>query len=190
MNYFFLIRRQALGDEGQWAKSEMKEQDDGLDDCDFIDGTSLSNREMTLPIHVEIESKSRVVAGLFYYPFTLRNDLIADILDFGVTNLELYDAILVDETMNQTWDNYKVCNVIGLIDIFDLQKSELHENSPPDGPYLFNEIAIDKNKSVSHHIFRPYGRNSQVMVSEALKNHLESKGKYDFLSFIPPEDFA
>ncbi len=190
MNYFFLSRRQVQGDEAQWAKSEMREQDNGLDDCDFIDGTSLSDREMTLPIHVEIDSKNRVVPGLLYYPFTLRIDLIADILEFGVNNLELYDAILVDEARNQTWDDFKVCNIIGLLDIFDLQKSELHENSPSDSPYLFNEIVIGENKAVEHHIFRPYGRQSKVMVSEALKNHLESKGKYDFLSFIPPEDFA
>jgi hypothetical protein len=190
MKFYFLSRRLLEEDEPRWAQSEMKEQINGLYESDFIDGLSLADRDMELPIRVDITSKNRNVPGMFYFPFTLRDDLIADILEFGVNNLELYDAILVDEARNQTWDDFKVCNIIGLLDIFDLQKSELHENSPSDGPYLFNEIAINQNKSVGHHIFRPFGRQSQVMVSEALKNHLESKGKYDFLSFIPPEDFA
>jgi hypothetical protein len=188
MNYFFLSRRRLQNDE--WADSGMNRQSNGLRQNDFIKGVSLAAREMELPIRIDISSKNCIIPGVYYFPFTLREDLIADILDFGVTNLELYDAILVDDAMNQTWDNYKVCNLVGLIDLFDLQKSELHEDSPPDGPYLLNEIAINENKALEHHIFRPYGRQSQVMVSEALKNHLESKGKYDFLSFIPPEDFA
>ena len=188
MNYYFLSY--PILDDDDWADSEMNEQSNGLYQNDFIKGVSLAKREMEIPIRIEISSKNCIVPGIYYFPFTLREDLIADILDFGVTNLELYDAILVDEAMNQTWDNFKVCNVIGLLDIFDLQKSEPHKDSSSDGPYLFNEIVIDENKSVSHHIFRPYGRQSEIMVSEALKNHLESKSKYDFLDFIPPEDFA
>ncbi len=190
MNFYFLSKSILPGDD-LWANSGMNEQEStGLYENDFIGGISLRDRAMELPIRIEIESKNAIMPGVFFFPFTLREDLVADLLEFGLDNLEFYDAILVDDAMNKTWTNFKVCNVVGLVDVFDMQKSELHPDSPPDGAYLFNEIVINKDNAAGHHIFRPYGRESEVMVSEALKNYLESKGKYDFFKYIPPERFA
>ena len=127
---------------------------------------------------------------IFTSPLLLREDLLEDILNLGVDNVDAYECHLIDRESGKVWKNYKLCNIIGLIDVFDIDASELHEDSPPEVAFLLNEIVIDENKTNGHHIFRPYGRMSQIMVSEELKNHLESIGKYKHLHYAAPQDFA
>ena len=165
-------------------------QKNGLSQKKLKRGARLKNDEVQEPIIVHLTYPNDVMPEFFEFPLLLRDDLLKDILDFGVDNLDIYGCELIDRESGKVWSNYKVANIIGLVDVFDMHASELHPDSPSEEAYLFNEIVIDQSKADGHHIFRPYGRQSEMMVSEELKNYLESKEKYPHLHFVAPEDFA
>jgi len=83
----------------------------------------------------------------------MTDELLKDMRDFGVDNIDAYSCVVNDTETGEQFTNYKLCNVIGLIDVFDMEASELHEDSPEDVAYLFNEIVIDEKKARGHIFF-------------------------------------
>ena len=174
----------------QLCDSKMPAQKNGLEESMLWEGARLNNDQVSEPIIVSLRYPEDVMAEIFLFPLILRDDLIEDILIFGVKNLDTYECQLIDEESGKIWTNYKVCNIVGIRDVIDLDASSLHKDSSSGSAHLFNEIVIDEDKAEGLHIFRPDGRMSQIMVSQELKQHLEETGKYKHLEFIAPEDFA
>jgi hypothetical protein len=192
MKHFFLYIAPNGHDE-RLVQSDMNKQPSGIKETSFIRGAKIDPELMKDPLIINLDKTQPgcVMPELFEIPLTIRDDLLEDLLDFGIDNIDAYDCILRDHENGKQYTNYKVCNVLGLIDVFDMNKSELHPDSPPETAYLFNKIVVDEERSFGHHLFRPYGRMSQIMVSEDLKNYLEAKkDKYPHLRFSAPENFA
>lgn len=190
MKHYFLTVAQ---DEYEMRGIIMSKQADGTHRGEFDEGVRVSH-PVQVPIEIELEIPDYPeyinIPCMWQIPLVLRGDLLKDMRDFGVDNIDAYQAIIRDPRGGDVLANYFLCNVIGLVDVFDMQASELHPDSPPEVAYLFNKIVIDEKKAEGHHFFRPYGRMSQLLVSEALKTYLESKNTYPELEFSEPEDFA
>jgi len=97
---------------------------------------------------------------------------------------------LIDGTSGKVWTNYKLCNIIGLLDVFDMQASNLNENSPPEVALLFDDIVINESKAAGHHLFRPYREMSSIVVSQELKEYIEGLDKYNNMEFVHPSEYA
>ncbi len=65
--------------------------------------------------------------------------------------------------------------------------SDLYEDSASGVAYLFNGIALDKNKAAGHHMFRPYITNHGFRRVESLSGE---ERKVELLKFIAHEDLA
>lgn len=190
MGHYFLVVKY---DKFKLRTIDMPVQANGIKWSQFDEGTRIKE-PVNEPIILEFDPIKHsdyvnlpVMTGT---PLVMREDLLSDICAFGVDNIDAYSTILRDIKTGDEWKNYKLCNVIGLLNVFDMSASKLHPDSPPELAYLFNEIVIDENKAKGHHLFRPYGRMSKLLVSEELKGHLESKQKYRHIEYIAPEDFA
>ena len=188
MPHYFLMR--SPREDYQLCDSKMPTQKNGLERSMLRKGARLNKDQVSEPIIANLRYPDDVMAEMFVVPLMFRDDLVEDLLNFGVDNIDTYECHLIDEKSGKVWKNYKVVNIIGAIDVFDMEASELHPDSPPDVAYLFNNIVIDEKKAKGHHIFRPYGRMTQIMISEDLKQYLENTGKYKHLEFVAPEDFA
>lgn len=192
MPYYFMLVEM---DRYKLRDIVMPVQADGTGEEEFDEGRRINHSiQEPIVLHldpIEFEDEEYINMGaMFKPPLVFRDDLLEDLRKFGVDNIDSYDCILRDPKTNEEWKNYKLCNVIGLIDVFDMEASELHEDSPSEVAYLFNEIVIDDKKGRGHHLFRPYGRMTQLLVSDELKTYLESKEKYQEIGFISPENFA
>ncbi len=190
MDHYFLI---VDYEKFKLRTIDMPVQSDGTDWSQFDEGVRIKGTVQE-PIRLELDPinysdyvNMPVMTGI---PLVMREDLLSDMRAFGVDNIDAYSTILRDTQSGDEWTDYMLCNVIGLLDVFDMSASKLHPDSPPELAYLFNEIVIDENKAKGHHFFRPHGRMSQLLVSEELKNYLESKKKYQHIEYIAPEDFA
>ena len=190
MPYYFVL---VESDKFKLRSIRMNQQPDGTDDDMFDEGARI-DRPVQEPVQLYLEPIAYVdyvnMPILGEVPLVMTDELLKDLRDFGVDNIDAYSCVVNDTETGEQFTNYKLCNVIGLIDVFDMEASELHEDSPPEVAYLFNEIVIDEGKAKGHHLFRPYGRSTELMLSEALKEHLERDGKYPHLEFVAPEDFA
>jgi len=190
MTHYFL---HVASDKFKLRSIRLKRQPDGTNSGMFDEGARI-DQPVQEPVQLHLDPITYVdyvnMPVLGEVPLVMTDALLKDLRDFGVDNIDAYNCVVNDTETGEQFTNYKLCNVIGLIDVFDMAASELHEDSPPEVAYLFNEIVIDESKAKGHHLFRPYGRMSELLVSEALKKHLERDAKYPHLQFIAPEDFA
>ncbi|MBN1501819.1 MAG: hypothetical protein JW982_16800 [Spirochaetes bacterium] len=188
MPYYFLMR--SPGGDYQLCDTDMPQQKNGLKENRFIKGSKIKSEEIMEPIIINLRYIEDVMPEFFMFPLVFRDDLLADILEFGIENIDSYKCTLLDNISGKIWTEYKVCNIIGMLDVFDMNASKLFVDSPRDDAYLFDEIVINESKALNQHIFRPYGRPSDILISEELKNYLETKSKYINMQFVKPKNFA
>ncbi|MDG9672263.1 hypothetical protein ONV78_31315 [Hahella sp. CR1] len=120
------------------------------------------------------------------------DELIAALEECGVDNLDTYNLDLFDPDNGQTYTNYKVVNIIGLIAAADMQKSDatIHDSgSPPLYDVDFDSLVIDPAKAGGHYFFRLAESTNALIVHEKVKQHLLAKGFTD-LAFYEPSKVA
>ena len=186
MKYFFLW---CMPDHADLRDIEDGELGNGMKASDLDEGQKVAEK-IVEPVKIKLEPGTGAMPEMFMDPFVITDELLDAFRDCGVDNIDSYDAIIVDENTGQQWHNYKLCNLIGVVDIFDMDRSELHPDSPPEIAVLFEEIVIDSEKAKGHHMFRSSHMSSHIMVSEHVRDHIESKGVFKNLEFIEPEDYA
>ena len=152
MTHYFMIVNE---DEFKTRDITMRKQADGTDRGEFNEGVRVSH-PVQEPIEIELDIPDYPeyinIPCMWQIPLVLREDLLKDMQDFGVDNIDAYQAVIRDPQGDEALTNYFLCNVIGLIDVFDMQASELHPDSPPEVAYLFNKIVIDEKKAKGHHM--------------------------------------
>jgi len=120
----------------------------------------------------------------------MRLDLVDALRAAGVSNLDLYDAVLVDPDTGARHDNYRAFNLIGAVAAADLGASEYQA---PDGIALidvaFDRLVLDAGKCAGLLMFRLAENNSAIVVHESVKKALLAAG-FDELEFFKPENIA
>lgn len=122
----------------------------------------------------------------------LFSDALIDALTAcGVDNLHCYPITITDPDNGQVHTNYKAVNIIGLISAADMQQSNATVN--PNGPPLidvdFDGLVIDETKAHGQLFFRLAESTNAIIVHEAVKECLLSKGFTD-LAFYDTEKVA
>ena len=188
MSHFFLMERP--GGHYQLCDASMNKQDNGLCWGDFIDGAKLRTDQVEEPILVDLRYPEDVMPEIFESPLLISDEFLADLLNFGIDNIDAYECHLIDGESGKVWTNYKLCNIIGLLDVFDMQASTLNDGSSPEVALLFDDIVINESKAAGHHLFRPAGKMSSILVSQELKDYIEGLGKYKNVEFVHPSEYA
>lgn len=122
----------------------------------------------------------------------LFSDALIDALTAcGVDNLHCYPITITDPDNGQVHTNYKAVNIIGLLSAADMQQSNATVN--PNGPPLidvdFDGLVIDETKAHGQLFFRLAESTNAIIVHEAVKQCLLSKGFTD-LAFYETEKVA
>jgi hypothetical protein len=116
----------------------------------------------------------------------LRDDLIAALRSGGVDNIECFDAIVREPDGSQTWDTYKVVNILGLVAAADMARSTATVHV--GGPIIdveFDELVLDEGRAGGALIFRLAEATASIFVHDRLRRHLLAAG-FDELTFLPP----
>ncbi|AZZ90656.1 hypothetical protein EUZ85_07960 [Hahella sp. KA22] len=113
------------------------------------------------------------------------DELIAALQECGVENLETYNLDLFDPDNGQTYTNYKVVNIVGLIAAADMQQSDEPSLNEVDTDSLINGTS----KTGGRYFFRLAESTNTLIVHEKVKQHLLAKGFTD-LAFYEPSKVA
>lgn len=98
----------------------------------------------------------------------------------GVDNWQLYDAILVNEITNQSWDDYYAVNILGIISCVDLDASQVTEIAKRPGGnennslYNIHKLVINPDKIQGALIFRLAEEPGTIVIHEKLVEALKS----------------
>ncbi|NBW38093.1 MAG: hypothetical protein EBR30_24335 [Cytophagia bacterium] len=109
-------------------------------------------------------------------------DFVTLLHNIGVTNFELYDAI-IESSKGLKWTNYHAVNVLGTVAAADMTKS-LTTNimtTPNNLPFArFHNLVINANKVLSLDLFRLAESTSTLIISQrvlsAIKDNPRSGG--------------
>ncbi|NVJ21929.1 MULTISPECIES: hypothetical protein [Myxococcus] len=144
------------------------------------------------PIVAEIRTGTEQGELLDYFNAAslMSNALHAALLEAGVDNLDVYDAVIQSEDGTVIHRGYKAFNVIGLVRAANLAETVFHS---PDSSTLIDasidHLAIDGDKPRGLKLFRLAENVSAVLVSEDVKRVLESKA-FPHLRFLEPHEFV
>ena len=188
MSYYFM---QIFYTNGPLKKLKSGSLVPGMKPGAFTNGrkVELDNNE---PIQLSTRANSEgPMPELFNLPaFIPNNDFITALEECGVDNIDYYDCVIHDQETGKTYDNYKLGNILGAVDIIDLEASEIDPDSPPKIAMLFDNIVFDESRAKDFDIFRPVNKLSSVVVSQKIRDHIESKGIFSNVRFMDPEDMA
>ncbi len=150
MTHYFLIMDL---DKDYLTGISMRRQANGFSRGRLTDGVKIDPSEVEQPLIAKLKDPEDKMPEMFEVPLVMRPDLLQDIRDFGIDNIQTFKTLLRSEDGKTEIRDYIAVNVIGLVDVFDLQNSERHESSPYDTAYLFNSIVIKKDAAKNHHLF-------------------------------------
>jgi hypothetical protein len=115
--------------------------------------------------------------------------LITALQSAGVTNLELFDAVLVDEANGREYANYKLVNIVGAIAAADLGKSVHVAHGAPLFDVDFDSLTIDEKRTRGALMFRLAENVSGIVVHDSVKDAVLKAG-IEHLDFVPPSKWV
>jgi hypothetical protein len=107
----------------------------------------------------------------------MRADLIEALVNAGVDNLQLFDAVLRDPTTGKEHKGYKAVNVVGVVSAADLERSSMMGTT--DSTFVdadFASLAFRKDISPDLLLFRLAESVNAIVVHDRVKRAVESAG--------------
>jgi len=175
-----------------------------IDDAPYIDGVDWWNgaaisKLIPDPLQFTLKPFKRhssdhaqyMPAILYSNPPLFRDDLIHNITEFGIENINTYNAAVLDPDDGSVHTNYKAVNIIGLISAADmaLSAAKVHDGVPLID-VDFDGLVVDKKKALGVMIFRLAESTNAVMVHQNLRDYLLEKGFRNDIDFHEPKDVA
>lgn len=139
-----------------------------------------------VPVRIYLDPEAPgILLPMYHKGVLLMSDaLIAALQSAGVSNLEVFDALLVDEANHCEYMNYKLVNIIGVVAAADLAKSVHTAHGAPLFDVDFDSLVIDEKKARGGLMFRLAENVSGIVVHESAKDAVQKTG-IDYLDFVP-----
>jgi hypothetical protein len=149
-------------------------------------------REPAQPVRAEIKSGySGALIEFWDDPVPLMTKRLHRALQgAGVTNIDTYDAEIVDPKSGKVNTDYVAFNIVGKISAADLTKSKVASSNTDQMISMdFDAVSINEDAARGALIFRLAESVNAIVVHEKVKQHIEATG-IDTLTFVQPEDWA
>ena len=119
----------------------------------------------------------------------IRQDLLQALLDAGVDNLQLFDAVVRDPVTGAEHTNYRAFNVVGVVMAADMGKSELmHEDTLTGVDRDFAHLVLDEGRIRSGLLlFRLAEATNAIVVHEKIKDMIEARNIEGMVFYEPGE---
>lgn len=154
---------------------------------DWHSGTAMS--DIGSPIRVTLDGDGEMVPMFNRGILLWSSELLRVVRGTGADNIQDFEVEVVDPVAGTMFRNYRAINIIGMLSVADLQKSDW---SAPGGIPLisvdFDSLAIDRQKAKPWMIFRLAECVTGIVVHQLLKTAIEQSG-VDGLDFVHPEDW-
>ena len=156
-----------------------------FDDVYWNLGTPIEHPIPT-PVRITLDPDAPgILLPMYQMGILLMSDaLIAALRHAGVSNLELFDAILVDEVKQREYTHYKLVNIVGVISAADLSQSQHTPHGTPLFDVDFDSLVIDEQKTRGALLFRLAENVAGIVVHESVKDAVLKAG-IEHLDFVP-----
>lgn len=161
---------------------------DEIDLIDSIMGKKPQFDELPIIMEAEIEDGEDVVYTDIINPgVPLFSNKIKRALDaYGITNIDYYPVLIVDEDTKETLAEYWLGIVTDIVACVDLDKTSFKETAT--GQKVISEFVIKQSKTKGLNLFRFHNIPGLIIISEELKREL-SKTEFKGVSFKPTSEY-
>ncbi len=126
-----------------------------------------------------------VITAVYGLVVSTRLRELLDSLD--IDNIEYYNLEMVEPRTGESFSDYKIANVVGLVDCVDRDKSDLKYFYDGDIKRI-HKLVLDESRIPSGlHIFRLAGRTVLTVVHWSVKEAIESAGLTGCVFYQPGE---
>lgn len=144
------------------------------------------------PYDSRVPDMGKDVGSLYLTKIPLfKKELVEAFHDIGVTNLETYEAVLLDPDNNKKYETHVAVNIIGVVAAADLGSSVY--NVPDNIPVIdveFDDLVLDESRAKGLLMFRLAENTNTILVHESVKDYLEKVKGFTDIEFYLPEDVA
>lgn len=164
-------------------------EDPSLGDC-WLYGRSFSERPSTPVIVGIIPGYERAeLMDYFGTPPVMSDKFYKALVEVGVDNLDVYDAVLASEDDKTQYKGFKAVNIIGLVAATDRARTKFAPENPSrliDA--TIDQLAIDPDKARGLYMFRLAEYVGAVVVHEKVKAAIEKHG-FKHVVFYDPAKY-
>lgn len=166
----------------------------GIFHPDPAESWSLGRRFKTpppVPVVAKIKAgfENKELLPLFTTPELMSNEFYSAMLEAGVDNLDVYDAVIRSKDGAVEFKGYKAFCVVGLIDAADLERTKFSADNPSRQiDASIEQLALDESKLGGVLCFRLAEYTGSVFIHEKVKRHLEKKN-FPSVVFREVKDF-
>lgn len=153
-------------------------------------GARIAGR-VPVPVRIHLDPGSPGLLMPMYHKgiLLMSTELIEALRSAGVSNLELFDAVLVDEAQQREYNSYRLVNIVGVIAAADLAASVYRAHGTPLFDVEFDSLAIDESRTRGALMFRLAENLSGIVVHESVKAAVLKAG-IEHLDFTPPAQWV
>lgn len=163
-----------------------------IDDAPWFHGGLLTD-DYPVPLVYTLNPKRPGNVKVMYddtkYP-VMRDDLVEALHAVGVSNLQLFPAVIKDPKTGAEHTNYKSFNIVGVVAAADMAKSVRMPTTDSEMIDVdFDSLAIDEDKAAPFRMFRLAESVSAIIVDEAVKAEVDRRGLPGMV-FYKPEKWS
>jgi len=186
---YFIFRQKTLGVKG--GAAAIDSIPDNMGSLAWITGNVTISPTNPAPLTLDLALESGSFRGAIIDGLVTlyHKKLCAVLTDFGIDNIQYFPVVLRNKDTGKTEDDYFLVNIIGLLDCVDMNKSKV-KWWPSGMGFDFISMVIDENKTQGLPVFRLKEDPTKVLISEALKKHLQKNKVLVGTQLIKPEDYS
>lgn len=119
-----------------------------------------------------VNSKTRTFPSTFLPEPVFSINLVKALLDSGVDNIDVYQAVITNPETGEKFQNYQGVNIVGVVSCADFSASDYEDLAES---YIFRNLVINTDKIIGFDIFRLAEDDETILISDRLKHLLASR---------------
>ncbi len=141
-------------------------------------GAQVRNPDQVLLYNIHSKRRGNLKAMYKLDAPLIRVDLLQVLIDAGVDNLQLFEAVVRDTASGEEHKNYRAFNVVGVISAADMSESSvMHDGSLTGLDHDFANLVLDEQRIPSKLLlFRLAESVNAIIVHEKIKKTIEAQG--------------
>jgi hypothetical protein len=145
---------------------------DSIDPDNWLKGKMIDSPLENLTLDLSLQSEDDYGSLIMSFLPIFHSSFIQALTDFGIDTIQYTPVNLREQNSDEMITSYSLANIIGLYDCLDKNKSKI-DKGPKGGVYI-SKFVIDESKTNGAKIFRMYDDPRLIIITEDLKDYLES----------------
>ena len=165
---------------------------DSVEPSDWLKGERIASPPENLRLDFSLISEDDYGSLILSFLPMFHSSFVQALTDFGIDTIQYTPVVLRQQESDEIRTSYSLANIVALYDCMDKNKSKIDTLDSNRGFYI-KSLVIDERKTNGAKIFRMQDDPRLIIVTEDLKDYLESLTddlELYHVSFVKTEEYS